>query len=323
MRIKLTVACALTAFVVVAGGTAEATGLIHTNGIAKGAITFDRLSPGVQKKVSAKAVPGPAGATGLPGVNGAPGAPGAAGAQGAKGDSVATGLQGPKGDTGATGQQGVKGDAGATGPKGDAGVAGPKGDAGAPGASGLNGEMGARGPVGPSGAPGPAGPAGPPGTATTSDVRVIALWGGQQPAMPVGTPFDTQLWAAQIPPGRYLLSGHAGMKFSGHFAASVDPASVECHIGWADDPSQPPLIATTSRNSFAAETGKQEIEFNTERTFGLDNPNVIEELNVTGTTPRTLEARCTGPAPASGSGTSVNVSMTLLLTPATIVRLYP
>ena len=58
MRTKLTVACALTAFVVVAGGTAEATGLINTNGIAKGAITFNRLSPAVQKMVSAKAVPG-------------------------------------------------------------------------------------------------------------------------------------------------------------------------------------------------------------------------------------------------------------------------
>ena len=58
MRTKVTVACALTAFVVVAGGTAEASGLINTSGIAKGAITFNRLAPKVQKMVSAKAVHG-------------------------------------------------------------------------------------------------------------------------------------------------------------------------------------------------------------------------------------------------------------------------
>ena len=55
MRTKLVVACALTAFVAVSGATAEATGLIHTSGIAKGAVTFNRLSPGVRKMVSAKA----------------------------------------------------------------------------------------------------------------------------------------------------------------------------------------------------------------------------------------------------------------------------
>ena len=56
MRTKVTVACALTAFVVIAGGTAEAAGIINTSGIAKGAITFNRLAPNVQKMVSAKAV---------------------------------------------------------------------------------------------------------------------------------------------------------------------------------------------------------------------------------------------------------------------------
>ena len=52
MRTKTTVACALTAFVAVAGGTAEATGLIHTANIAKGAVTLNRLAPDVQKKVA-------------------------------------------------------------------------------------------------------------------------------------------------------------------------------------------------------------------------------------------------------------------------------
>ena len=59
MRTKLVVACALTAFVAVSGATAEATGLIHTSGIAKGAVTFNRLSPGVRKMVSAKPKPRP------------------------------------------------------------------------------------------------------------------------------------------------------------------------------------------------------------------------------------------------------------------------
>jgi hypothetical protein len=49
MRTKLTVACALAAFIAVGGGTAEATGLIHTRDIAKGAITLNRLAPSAHK----------------------------------------------------------------------------------------------------------------------------------------------------------------------------------------------------------------------------------------------------------------------------------
>ena len=48
MRTKTTVACTLAAFMAAAGGTAEATGLIHTEQIAKGAITLSRLAPGVR-----------------------------------------------------------------------------------------------------------------------------------------------------------------------------------------------------------------------------------------------------------------------------------
>ena len=66
MRTTFAVACALTAFVAVAGGTAEATGLIHTSGIAKGAVTFNRLSPGVQKIVKKSPPNGANGLAGLP-----------------------------------------------------------------------------------------------------------------------------------------------------------------------------------------------------------------------------------------------------------------
>lgn len=55
MRTKLTVACALTAFIAAGGGTAEATGLIHARNIANGATTLNRLSPGAQKTLTQKA----------------------------------------------------------------------------------------------------------------------------------------------------------------------------------------------------------------------------------------------------------------------------
>jgi hypothetical protein len=57
MRTKLMVACALMAFIAAGGGTAEA-GLIHTRNIANGAITLNRLSPGVQKALAQKATRG-------------------------------------------------------------------------------------------------------------------------------------------------------------------------------------------------------------------------------------------------------------------------
>jgi len=75
MRTRITIACAAMAFVVIAGGTAEATGLIHTSNIANGAITFGKLSPHVQQLVSSRA-------SGGRGVNGVAGAPGATGATG-------------------------------------------------------------------------------------------------------------------------------------------------------------------------------------------------------------------------------------------------
>jgi hypothetical protein len=58
MRTKLAVACALTAFIAAGGGTAEATGLIHTRDIANGATTLNRHSPGVQRALTQKATHG-------------------------------------------------------------------------------------------------------------------------------------------------------------------------------------------------------------------------------------------------------------------------
>ena len=113
MRTKTTIACALTAFVAVAGGTAEATGLIHTSQLAKGAVTFNRLAPKVQKMVLRKATNGVNGLNGAPGAQGAPGAPGATGAAGAPGATGAAGAPGATGAAGAPGAQGVQGDPGA------------------------------------------------------------------------------------------------------------------------------------------------------------------------------------------------------------------
>jgi Collagen triple helix repeat (20 copies) len=120
MRTQTVVACAAMAFVALAGGTAEATGLIHTMNIANGAITFDKLSPNVQKQLSKKTTGGTIGLSG---------------ATGSKGDTGATGLQGLKGDTGPAGATVVaSGSQGDTGPKGDTGAKGDTGETGAPGA---------------------------------------------------------------------------------------------------------------------------------------------------------------------------------------------
>jgi hypothetical protein len=65
MRTKLTVACALTAFIAAGAGTAEATGLVHTRTIAQGAITLHRLSPGVHKALTQGATHGTRGGQAL------------------------------------------------------------------------------------------------------------------------------------------------------------------------------------------------------------------------------------------------------------------
>lgn len=132
MRTRVTIACAAMAFVAIAGGSAEATGLIRTSNIANGAITFSKLSPHVQKLVSSH------GTTAATGATGATGAQGAVGEQGAAG---ATGLRGADGATGATGAQGpagpqvvadaIPGPAGADGAQGRTGPMGPQGPSGA------------------------------------------------------------------------------------------------------------------------------------------------------------------------------------------------
>ena len=153
MRTKLTVVCALAAFVAISGATAEATGLIHTSGIAKGAVTFNRLSPGVQKMVSAKAAAGTAGLAGTAGtagpgtdgVKGADGLAGAVGPQGSKGDNGDAGTNGTNGTNGAPGLKGDKGDTGHMGFTGHVGMTGAKGDAGMNGTNGVNGTNGTNG----------------------------------------------------------------------------------------------------------------------------------------------------------------------------------
>ena len=145
MRTTFAVACALTAFVAISGATAEATGLIHTSGIAKGAVTFNRLSPGVQKIVKKMPRNGANGHDGLPGAQGATGATGAVGANGPAGPQGAQGTQGPqglKGLTGLTGQAGTAGQQGVAGIPGADGAQGPKGDNGAKGDPGVNGKDG-------------------------------------------------------------------------------------------------------------------------------------------------------------------------------------
>ena len=112
MRTKTTVACSLAAFVAIAGGTAEATGLIQTANIAKGAVTLNRLAPNVQKMISDKSKPGINGINGVNGANGVDGLPGAKGATGAQG---ANGIQGPQGPAGAKGDKGDHGDQGEPG----------------------------------------------------------------------------------------------------------------------------------------------------------------------------------------------------------------
>ena len=170
MRIKLAVACALTAVLAVSGGVAEATGLIHTSNIAQGAVTLNRLSPNVQKQIMLKRIPGPAGVQGetgygigIPGANGKDGkngldAPasakgdtgakgdagtnGAAGTNGTNGTNGAPGLKGDPGTPGAQGNQGNQGNPGADGAKGSKGDTGLKGDTGATGSKGDKGDKG-------------------------------------------------------------------------------------------------------------------------------------------------------------------------------------
>jgi hypothetical protein len=157
MRTKLTLACAALAFAVVAGGTAEATGLIHTANIANGAVTFDKFAPSVQKLLVVRAKPG------INGSNGQPGATGSTGETGATGMQGPPGATGPKGATGADGAQGVRGPKGDPGLKGDTGATGDTGPQGDPGAPGGKGDTGAKGDPGSDGAPG----------ADSDDIRTV------------------------------------------------------------------------------------------------------------------------------------------------------
>jgi hypothetical protein len=152
MRIKLAVACALTAVLAVSGGVAEATGLIHTSNIAQGAVTLNRLSPNVQKQIMLKRIPGPAGVQGetgygigIPGANGKDGTTGTNGAPGLKGDPGTNGTNGTNGAPGLKGDPGTPGAQGNQGNPGAEGAKGPKGDTGLRGETGLTGSKGDKG----------------------------------------------------------------------------------------------------------------------------------------------------------------------------------
>jgi hypothetical protein len=254
MRTKLVVACALTAFVAVSGATAEATDLIHTSGIAKGAIRFNRLSPGVQKMVSAKATAGAPGLPGAPGerdaagmhgtdgLNGADGVAGPAGPQGLKGlkgaagtsgTNGATGLNGLKGDTGLNGLKGDKGDAGTNGApglkgdKGDAGtngapgLKGDKGDAGTNGAPGLKGDPGTNGTDGQDGQDGQDGVDAP--AAQYGAAQVLVARHGGTVAAPT---FNPPVWASFSAPLGSPVRTQAG----GSFRFTCTEAQAPCEI---------------------------------------------------------------------------------------------
>jgi Collagen triple helix repeat (20 copies) len=190
MRTKVTLACALTAFVAVAGGTAEATGLIHTANIAKGAVTMNKLSPSVKKMLSAKATPGKDGATGVSGLDGAKGPIGPNGIGGSTGAAGMRGTDGAQGLTGAPGDRGTTGDtglAGAAGIDGETGAAGETGAPGAPGATGATGATGAAGTEGTPGAPGADSNVIRPVTQATLNGFVLAPNGDNGAATPNGT----------------------------------------------------------------------------------------------------------------------------------------
>jgi hypothetical protein len=87
---------------------------VTTPSIVKGAVTEDKLSADVQKKLNAVG-------TGAQGPKGDTGAAGADGAQGPKGDTGAAGADGAQGPKGDTGPAGADGKDGAQGPKGDTG----------------------------------------------------------------------------------------------------------------------------------------------------------------------------------------------------------
>jgi hypothetical protein len=152
---------------VVTGGVATADQLIGTRDIKRGAVNYQRLSPGVQKLIKARASNGQNGIDGDPGSDGSNGVNGANGATGAKGATGATGAAGNNGQDGATGATGAAGATGQTGDKGATGETGEKGDTGdtgATGATGPTGNDGIDGEIGATGATGDAGQTGSTGT---------------------------------------------------------------------------------------------------------------------------------------------------------------
>src|SRR4051812_48350760 len=122
-----------------------------------------------------------------------------------------TGTQGIPGTKGATGQQGPKGDAGTPGPKGDPGAPGPQGE------------------IGPVGSPGP----------QSASALINFIVDARFDAFTPGEAIDFQAWKLDVPPGTYLVDGGASFSVTGEFNTVLDPATLQCRISWADDPSHP------------------------------------------------------------------------------------
>ncbi|BDC34759.1 hypothetical protein Noda2021_07170 [Candidatus Dependentiae bacterium Noda2021] len=137
---------------------------------------------------------GATGGTGLTGLTGVIGLQGASGALGDTGFTGATGLTGFTGLVGAVGALGATGNTGNTGSTGLTGFTGPQGALGAQGAPGITGATGLV-----TGATGPTGTALNPasfamfyltgaGTGVAQNAPVV--FGGSQPAVPVGMTYD-------------------------------------------------------------------------------------------------------------------------------------
>jgi hypothetical protein len=205
----------MAAFVAIAGGTAEATGLIHTSNIAKGAVTLNRLSPHVRELVTAMPQNGVDGTKGIDGIPGAPGVTGATGATGTMG------LTGAKGKDGTNGMDGANGVDGLPGADGDAGAKGKDGT------NGVDGQPGAKGDIGPMGPAGEDGTNGTNGKDGKNGVDAPAPAYGAAMVYVSRSGKDATEWA------RYStrLGSPVGDTTSGSFRFTCSDAQAPCTVG--------------------------------------------------------------------------------------------
>ncbi|HST33231.1 MAG TPA: hypothetical protein VLJ80_06895 [Solirubrobacteraceae bacterium] len=129
-------------FVVLGGSAVAATGLIHANDIAPGAITSRAIRDGA---VEPKDLSNSTRAS----LKGGSGAAGGRGENGPAGPAGSTGANGNNGPNGANGAEGSKGSNGANGPNGANGIDGTDGVNGTNGTNGTNGIDGTNGTIKP------------------------------------------------------------------------------------------------------------------------------------------------------------------------------